>query len=128
MHILCPHCRNPIEIVKLIPREEIACPSCGSNFRLETESTTGWQPGSDKLGKFDLIEVVGQGAFGTVYKAHDTELDRTVAVKVASAPATSPDNRSWTAFYERHAALPSCATRPSSPSTRSARRTACPIW
>lgn len=85
MHILCPHCRNPIEIVKLIPHEEIACPSCGSSFRLETESTTGWQPGSDKLGKFDLIEVVGQGAFGTVYKAHDSELDRTVAVKVPRA-------------------------------------------
>src|SRR5215467_11696282 len=85
MHILCPHCRNPIEIVKLTPREEIACPSCGSNFRLETESTAGWRPGVDQLGKFELIETVGQGAFGTVYKARDPELDRTVAVKVPRA-------------------------------------------
>ena len=29
MHILCPHCRNPIEVVKLTP-EEILCPACGS--------------------------------------------------------------------------------------------------
>ena len=85
MHILCPHCRNPIEIVKLTSHEEIACPSCGSSFRLETESTTAWRPGSVKLGKFELIEVVGQGAFGTVYKARDSELDRTVAVKVPRA-------------------------------------------
>jgi hypothetical protein len=41
MHILCPHCRSPIELVRLDPRQEIACPSCGSGFRLETKSTTG---------------------------------------------------------------------------------------
>jgi tRNA A-37 threonylcarbamoyl transferase component Bud32 len=86
MHILCPHCRNPIELVKLTPREEIACPSCGSSFRLETESTTSDQPRcGQKLGKFELLDTVGQGAFGTVYKARDPELDRTVAVKVPRA-------------------------------------------
>jgi len=83
MHILCPHCHNPIEIVKLNPREEIACPSCGSSFHLETGSTTGWERSAgQKLGKFEVLETVGQGAFGTVYKARDTELDRVVAVKV----------------------------------------------
>jgi len=40
MHILCPHCQNPIELVKLTPREEILCPSCGSSFKLESETTT----------------------------------------------------------------------------------------
>src|ERR1043166_2436158 len=85
MHILCPHCRNPIEVVKLTPREEIACPSCGSSFRLESESTIGWLPGPDRVGKLELIEMVGQGAFGMVYKARDPELDRTVAVKVPRA-------------------------------------------
>src|SRR5207244_1815114 len=39
MHILCPHCANPIQVVKLIPREELSCPSCGSGFHLKTEST-----------------------------------------------------------------------------------------
>jgi serine/threonine protein kinase len=85
MHILCPHCHNPIEIVKLTPHDEIGCPCCGSSFRLETESTTVWRPVSEKLGKFELIETVGQGAFGTVYKARDSELDRLVAIKVPRA-------------------------------------------
>jgi hypothetical protein len=85
MHILCPHCRNPIEVIKLSPREEIACPSCGSSFRLESLSTTDWQPGGDKVGKFELIEAVGHGAFGTVYKARDPELGRTIAVKIPRA-------------------------------------------
>ena len=59
MHILCPHCRNPIEVVKLTPREEVSCPSCGSSFCLETDSTTGWQRAGEKLGKFEVIETVG---------------------------------------------------------------------
>ena len=25
MHILCPHCKNPIELVRLTPSEEITC-------------------------------------------------------------------------------------------------------
>jgi WD40 repeat protein/tRNA A-37 threonylcarbamoyl transferase component Bud32 len=85
MHILCPHCKNAIELVKLTPREEVLCPSCGSSFRLEADTTTSWTPRNDKLGKFELIEAVGQGAFGTVYRARDPELDRTVAVKVPRA-------------------------------------------
>jgi serine/threonine protein kinase len=86
MHILCPHCRNPIEVVKLTPGEEVACPSCGSSFRLETDSTTSDQPRcGHKLGKFELLDTVGQGAFGTVYRARDPELDRTAALKVPRA-------------------------------------------
>jgi WD40 repeat protein/tRNA A-37 threonylcarbamoyl transferase component Bud32 len=83
MHILCPHCHNPIEVVKLTPREEIACPACGSTFRLEGGGTTGSEESAGrKVGKFELIETVGHGAFGTVYKARDPELDRVVAIKV----------------------------------------------
>jgi WD40 repeat protein/tRNA A-37 threonylcarbamoyl transferase component Bud32 len=86
MHILCPHCHNAIEIVELDPRGEIACPSCGSSFRIETGSTAAQlHSARRKLGKFELIDFIGQGAFGSVYKARDPELDRTVAIKVPRA-------------------------------------------
>jgi len=37
------------------------------------------------LGRFKLVELIGQGAFGSVYKAHDGALKRTVAVKIPRA-------------------------------------------
>ena len=80
MHLLCPHCQSPIELVDL-PSREVVCPSCGSSFRLQRSSTTDWRP-KRRLGKFEILNEVGIGAFGTVYKARDTELDRIVAIKV----------------------------------------------
>src|SRR5687767_6689091 len=42
------------------------------------------EPGAKlgKLGRFELKELLGQGAFGKVYRAHDPQLDRFVALKV----------------------------------------------
>jgi tRNA A-37 threonylcarbamoyl transferase component Bud32 len=86
MLILCPHCRNPIELVKLSAHQEVVCASCGSTFRLETETTTGWErPPGQHLGRFEVLDTVGQGGFGTVYRARDPQLDRTVALKVPRA-------------------------------------------
>jgi serine/threonine protein kinase len=38
-----------------------------------------------RLGKFELIEELGVGSFATVFRARDTELERTVAIKVPRA-------------------------------------------
>ena len=79
----CPHCRNPIAVVDDEPSDDVLCPSCGSSFRLDADRTMTWKPDKlPQLDKFELIEAIGRGAFGTVYRARDTELDRTVAVKV----------------------------------------------
>lgn len=43
------------------------------------------QGGPCRLGKFELQAELGAGSFGYVFRAHDTELDRTVAIKIQRA-------------------------------------------
>jgi serine/threonine protein kinase len=98
MRVLCPNCQNPIELVELTPRDDVLCPSCGSSFKVEGGSTEGWAPPvGKKLGRFELLAKVGHGAFGTVYKARDPELDRTVAIKVPRA-GSLPDGQDLDRF------------------------------
>src|SRR5688572_24644061 len=89
MHIQCPHCHNPIELVETPPPREVVCTVCGSSINLDPGGTCTMVPaaGRRRIGRFELIEVVGVGAHGTVYKARDTQLDRIVAVKVPRATA-----------------------------------------
>ncbi len=45
------------------------------------------QPG-DKLGPYEIIAPIGAGGMGEGYKARDTRLDRTVAIKTSKVEFT----------------------------------------
>jgi WD40 repeat protein/tRNA A-37 threonylcarbamoyl transferase component Bud32 len=85
--ISCPRCHNKIERPDDTKADDVVCPSCGSSFGPQPNGVSDWQSVDQprKLGKYELIEPVGVGNFGTVYKARDSELDRTVAIKVPRA-------------------------------------------
>jgi serine/threonine protein kinase len=57
-------------------------PACGSAFRVQDTRLTDTTSRMRRLGKFQLLERVGLGAFGAVWRARDTELDRTIALKI----------------------------------------------
>src|SRR5262245_39551220 len=86
MHLHCPHCHHPIELTDPTA-PGVVCPSCGSTIEMEPGGTSAWLPtdAPRRLGKFEFLERLGTGAFGTVYKVRDTELDRTVALKLPRA-------------------------------------------
>src|SRR5690348_17849618 len=47
----------------------------------------------DQLGPYSIVEPIGAGGMGEVYKARDTRLDRTVAIKVSKDEFTERFDR-----------------------------------
>ena len=56
-----------------------------------------------KIGKYRIIERIGRGGMGSVYKAHDPALDRLVALKVVSAETDHTDEPRARFFREGQA-------------------------
>ena len=57
------------------------------------------QPGT-QFGPYEILSLIGAGGMGEVYKARDTRLDRTVAIKVL---IDLPDKPELTQRFEREA-------------------------
>ena len=62
---------------------EVNCPTCGSSFSLIAGDTTQThRTESRRIAHFELVRELGIGKFGAVWMARDTQLDRTVAIKI----------------------------------------------
>jgi tetratricopeptide (TPR) repeat protein len=95
MHLVCTHCHDPIEL-NAVPADNVLCPSCGSNVAPANNGTTRCTDlpnGPRSVGRFTLLQLVGRGAFGSVYKARDGALDRVVALKLPRPGEVSGSER-----------------------------------
>jgi serine/threonine-protein kinase len=115
--IRCPHCHNPIRLADDRP-DEVLCPGCGGSFLLREARQTTTADSMRPLGKFQLLDRVGLGAFGAVWRAKDTELDRTVALKIPHANLLTSEN-DRNAFAGKRGQRRSCDIPASLPFTRS---------
>ena len=48
----------------------------------------------EKIGKYDVVDVLGKGSMGIVYRGHDAYVDRPVAIKLATNTDASDDGES----------------------------------
>jgi eukaryotic-like serine/threonine-protein kinase len=104
LKIHCPSCREPFTTPGDTPFTDVVCSCCGSHFSIvdQGQDTTSAPP-LKTIAHFDLIERVGVGGFGTVWKGRDTRLDRIVAVKIPRQGALS-DEQIEKFLYEARAA------------------------
>lgn len=83
MQVRCPHCHEPADIQADSDLSDLLCSSCGGTFSLVDDKTVTYSDARRQtLGRFELLQQVGMGSFGSVWKARDPELDRTVAIKI----------------------------------------------
>ena len=73
---------------------DLTCSACGSHFSLVDQTkATRMAPSLTQMGRFELIERLRVGDVGSVWKARDKELDRTVAIKIPRQGIMSPEEQ-----------------------------------
>lgn len=95
----CPHCGTILDMSAEEPLSEVVCPSCQNNVVVE-----------GKFNHFTLLEKIGSGGMGSVFRANDENLNRMVALKLLRPG--SDDAANDISILEREARLTASINHP----------------
>lgn len=95
----CPACGTTVATVAAEPLARIPCPNCGKKLRVQRT-----------FDHFLVVETLGVGGMGTVYKARDTQLDRFVALKLLRRDLGGEEN--YDARLQREARIAASVNHP----------------
>jgi serine/threonine-protein kinase len=91
LQIRCPLCHEPLEIEADQRLEDIPCLKCNGRFNLAGDDPAlEDQQAVTRIAHFELLQRLGMGGFGTVWKARDLDLERIVALKIPRDGHLSP--------------------------------------
>jgi predicted Ser/Thr protein kinase len=75
----CPSCKAQIAVSHRF------CPFCGTPAESVSRAEGRFRAGALFANRFRIVGLIGRGGMGEIYRAHDLELDQTVALKFLTA-------------------------------------------
>ena len=96
MKIRCPNCHSLAKTTNDSNLDSVYCGSCETMFSIYQQENLATLEHRGALttmiGHFELLDQIGVGGHGTVWKAKDNELDRIVAIKIPRRRSVSVES------------------------------------
>ncbi len=112
--IFCKKCTTPYLVTEDLIGRKVQCPGCKKKFILNSEyklddiNSSIKTESSSKLVQIDAVyessfainDIIGEGGMGTVYRASQKKLNRSIAVKLMLGDAKQKDNERVNDFLQ----------------------------